>query len=90
MDISLRGYEVAKSTPTGWEAVSTWRPTDRALNDALKSCAWLNERQPHNIYTVRAVISIPPPQPQLATQEEVEVIEALKAVEPAPQEAPSE
>jgi hypothetical protein len=89
LDIELRGYEVARWTPTGWDVVSKWRPNDHALNEALKACAFLNERQPHNTYAVRAIVSMLPPQPQLATQEEVEFAEAVKAAAPAEHQEPA-
>ncbi len=60
--IELRGYEVARSTRSGWEPVSKWRPSDFGLDEALKACARLNERHPAENYAVRAIISMAPPQ----------------------------
>jgi hypothetical protein len=53
---------VARSTPRGWVVASHWRPTDFALDEALKACAYLNERYPNDTYAVRAIISMAPPQ----------------------------
>jgi hypothetical protein len=61
--IELRGYEVARFEAGRWIEVSRWRPNDYALNQALEAAVRLNERQPNQVYAVRPVISVAPPQP---------------------------
>jgi hypothetical protein len=61
LDIELRGYEVCRIDRGRAIRVSNWSPTDYALDEAVKSAAWLNDRHPNDTYVVRAVISIPPP-----------------------------
>lgn len=60
LGIELRGYEVAKLTPVGWERVFGYRPTDYALRQAQGDAKWLNERWPDMAYVVRAVVSLDP------------------------------
>jgi hypothetical protein len=72
LGLELRGYEVARATPSGWIVASHWRPTDFALDEALKACAYLNERYPNDTYAVRAIVSMAPPQPAPEGEEQLE------------------
>lgn len=61
--IELRGYEVSRLTGGRWVDVSRWRPTEYGLGQAVVAAAWLNDRHPDEIYTVRPIVSMLPPQP---------------------------
>ncbi len=60
-NIELRGYEIARLEAGRWIEVSRWRPTDYALDEACRAAAWLNQRNPSEVYVVRPVVSTLPP-----------------------------
>lgn len=63
MDIELRGYEVCRLVGSRAEKVGTYRPTNLGLETAIRTAARLNDTHHAEVYTVRALVSIPPPRP---------------------------
>ncbi len=87
--MELRGYEVARLTGGRWVPTAKFRPSEAGLNQALKDAAWLNDRHPGMVYTVRPIVSMLPPQgPQVVAGNVVTdalVLEEDPAPEPSPE-----
>jgi hypothetical protein len=69
LGVELRGYEVAKRVGDRWEQVYKYAPTLPGYERALKDGRWLAERQPHNVFALRPIISLNPSAAQQGAEE---------------------
>ncbi len=88
--MELRGYEVARLSGGRWVPTAKFRPSEAGLNQALQDAAWLNDRHPGMVYTVRPIVSMLPPQgPQVVAANVVTdgplVLEEDPVLEPSPE-----
>lgn len=60
LKIELRGYEVARLRPWGWEVCMKLRPTEAGLLQGLKEVKWWSELHPELETALRPIISLDP------------------------------
>jgi hypothetical protein len=60
LQIEIRGYEVARFTPGGWQVVGKYRSHESGQRAAVQTAEWLQERHPGETYRVRPIVSLDP------------------------------